>query len=67
MGKEISGELGTLLQFLEDFRCLNINLFTAKPQRSQRGLVLFNPMRGGIGQTSSGLRPNNYPQGSECY
>ena len=35
-------------------------LFTAKPQRSQRELLLINPVRGGINQYSSGLRPNNY-------
>jgi hypothetical protein len=26
---------------------------------------LFTPVRGGIEQTSPGLRPNNYPEGSE--
>jgi hypothetical protein len=40
-------------------------LFTAKSQRAQRKPFLFTPVRGGIEQTSPGLRPNNYPEGSE--
>jgi hypothetical protein len=54
-------------------RCVTLRLFekkvfpTAKSQRTQRELFLFNPVRGGIEQTNPGLRPNNYPEGSEGY
>jgi hypothetical protein len=41
-------------------------LFTAKAPRSQRELLLINPVRGWIDQKKSGLRPN-YPQGSESF
>ena len=38
-------------------------LFTAKTQRTQRELLLFNPLRGGIEQSRSGLRPRFQPVG----
>jgi len=43
-------------------------LFTAKTQRSpSESFFLFNPVRGGIEQTRSGLRLNYYQQSSESF
>ncbi len=55
-----------------------LNFFTAETLRTQRELFFFNPVRGRIEESSSGLRPegglrpggppaNKYPKGSEAY
>jgi hypothetical protein len=42
----------------------NPRYFTAEPQSRPRESLLFNPVRGGIEQTISGLRQNKFPKDS---